>query len=118
MNEMSPETKRAVGPQLWLAALLVTAGLAIMGLSLAQIHAQNQLQMAQAPARRPALAGHAVSDPLRTRRPRNRCPGARARPRRRLSRRSPTTEAQKEGAKPALPPAPAEKMAPPIPEKK
>ena len=29
-----------------------------------------------------------------------------------------TSFAQKDGAKPALPPAPAEKMAPPIPEKK
>ena len=62
MNEMSPDTKRAIGWRIWLAALLLTTGLAMTGLSLAKLHAQNQLQMAQAtgtPGQ--PLAGHAVS---------------------------------------------------------
>ncbi len=117
MNEMSPDTKRAIGKQLWLAALLTTAGLAIAGLSLAQIHAQNQLQMAQAtgtpgqplqatPSRSPQSDKPAESTPGGTR-PTTPAPEP----------AQPTAEAQKEGAKPALPPPPAEKMAPPIKQK-
>jgi hypothetical protein len=45
---MKENTKRLVRSELWLAALMVTAGLAIAGLSLARLHAQHQLEMAQA----------------------------------------------------------------------
>jgi len=118
MNETSPETKRAAGRQLWLALLLTTAGLAIAGVSLAQIHAENQQRTAQAtgtpgqplqatPLPSPSSAPPAESTPGGTR-PTTPAPEP-ARP---------DAQAQREGAKPALPPAPAEKMAPPIPEKK
>jgi hypothetical protein len=118
MNEMSPDTKRVVGQRLWLAALLLTAGLAIAGLSLAKLRAQNQLEMAQAtgtlgqplqvtPSPSPSSDKPAESMPGGTR-PTTPAPEP-ARP---------AAQAQQEGAKPALPPAPAEKMARPIPEKK
>ena len=109
--------KRTAGRERWLAALLVTAGMAIVGLSLAELRAQHQMQMAQAtgtpgtplqatPAR-PASDKPAESKPGGTR-PTTPAPEP----------AQPTADAQKEGAKPALPPAPAEKMAPPIKDRK
>jgi hypothetical protein len=117
---MNEDTKRLVGRQLWLAALLVTAGLAITGLSLARLRAQNQVQTAQATGV-PGQPLQATPSPQPTN---TNEPPAEAKP----GGMRPTTpapeparpdsEAQKQGAKPALPPAPAEKLAPPIPEKK
>ncbi len=115
---MKENTKRLVRSELWLAALMVTAGLAIAGLSLARLHAQHQLEMAQAtgtpgqplqatPSPQPTNLPPAESKPGGTRP--TTPPPEPARP---------DAQAQKEGAKPALPPAPAEKMAPPIPDKK
>jgi outer membrane biosynthesis protein TonB len=118
MSRMNENTKRLVHRQLWLAALMVTVGLAIAGLSLARLHAQHQLEMAQATGT-PGQPLQATPSPQPTN-----APPAEAKP----GGTRPTTpapeparpdpQAQKEGAKPALPPAPAEKMAPPIPEKK
>ncbi len=114
---MNEQTKRVVRGRLVLAALLMTAGVAVSGASLARLHAQNQLQMAQAtgtpgqplqatPSPQPTNAPPAESKPGGTR-PTTPAPEP-ARP-----------EGQTEGAaKPALPAAPAEKMAPPIPDKK
>ena len=104
--------------RLWLAALLIAAGLTIVGLSLQRLNAQHRLQTAQAtgtpgrplqatPSPQPSHEPPAESKPGGTR-PTSPAPEP-ARP---------DTEAQKNGAKPALPAAPAEKMAPPIPEKK
>ena len=118
MNEMSPTDQRAIVRQFGLGAVLLIAGLAIAGISLARIHAQNQLEMAQAtgtpgqplqatPSPAPWSDKPAASTPGGTR-PTTPAP-------------EPATQnpqAEKEGAKAALPPAPAEKMAPPIPEKK
>ena len=115
---MNENTKRVVRGELWLAAAMVIAGLAISGLSLARLHAQNQLEMAQAtgapgqplqatPSPQPTNAPPAEAKPGGTR-PTTPAPEP-ARP---------DTQAQTEGAKPALPPAPAEKMASPIPDKK
>jgi hypothetical protein len=118
MNEMSPRTKRAIGRRLWLAALLLTAGVAMAGLSLAKLQAQNRLQMAQAtgtpgqplqatPSPSPSTAPPAEAKPGGTR-PTTPAPEP-ARP---------DSQAQTEGAvRPALPAAPAEKMAPPIKDK-
>jgi hypothetical protein len=114
---MNENTKRRVHRQLWLAALLLTAGLAITGLSLARLHAEHQLEMAQAtgtpgqplqatPSPQPTNAPPAEAKPGGTR-PTTPAPEP----------ASPNAQAQAEGAKPALPPAPAEKMAPPIPDK-
>ena len=117
MNEMSPTDKRAIVRQFGLAAVLLIAGLAIAGISLARIHAQNQLEMAQAtgtpgqplqatPSHAPQSDKPAESTPGGTR-PTTPAPEP-ARP---------DQQAQKEGAKPVLPPAPAEKVAPPIKDK-
>ena len=115
---MNENTKRLVRSELWLAVLMVTVGLAISGLSLGRLHAQHQLEMAQAtgtpgqplqatPSPQPTNLPPAESKPGGTRP--TTPPPEPARP---------DAQAQKEGAKPALPPAPAEKMAPPIPDKK
>jgi hypothetical protein len=115
---MNDNTKRFVRSELWLAALLVIVGLATAGLSLARLHAQSQLDMAQAtgtpgqplqatPSLQPTNAPPAEAKPGGTR-PTTPAPEP-ARP---------DTQAQQDGAKPALPAAPAEKMSSPIPDKK
>ena len=118
MNEMAPETRRAIGRQLSAAAVLLAAGLTIVGFSLARIHAQNQTQLAQAtgevgkplqatPSPQPSKAPPAEAMPGGTR-PTTPAPEP----------ATPDAQAQQQGAKPALSPAPPEKMAPPIQEKK
>jgi len=114
---MNENTKRRVRSELWLAALLLSTGLAISGLSLARLHAQHQLEMAQATGT-PGQPLQATPSPQPTN-----APPAEAKP----GGTRPTTpapeparpdpQAQAEGAKPALPPAPAEKMAPPLERK-
>jgi hypothetical protein len=105
--------KRSTTKDFLFAAALITAGLVISGLSLAELRARNTQQLAQA------------TPPLQS------TPGAETKP---SAPREPVTtgtrpstvapeparpdpEAQKAGAQPALPPAPAEKTAPPIKEK-
>src|SRR5215470_15753637 len=117
---MSPDgQKRSIRTELWLAAMLFAAGLVTIGVSLVEIHAQNRTEMAQATGTpgQPLQATPSPS-PTPTNTPAESMPGG-ARPTTPAPEPArPDTEAQKEGAKPALPPAPAEKMAPPIPEKK
>ena len=91
-----------------LASLLVTAGLVLSGVSLVKI-AKTDAHMAQAT---PPLNSSppAASDSM----PAESKPGG-ARPTTPAPEPArPDAQAQKEGAKPALPPAPAEKMAPPM----
>jgi len=109
--------KRTAGREGWLAALLVTAGLTIVGLSLAELRAQHRVQMAQATGT-PAKPLQATPAPPASDKPAESKPGGTRPTTPAPEPAQPTTEAQKEGAKPALPPAPAEKMAPPIKEKK
>ncbi len=98
----------------WLfAAVLIVAGTAISALSVGEIRANKppqQLAQATQPTPSPSEAqkkdAPAESTPGGTR-PTTPAPEP-ARP---------DAEAQKQGAQPALPPAPAEKMAPPIKEK-
>jgi hypothetical protein len=114
VNIMSSDTrKRAYRKDMLIASALVTAGLVISGLSLAELPMRGQ-QMAQAtqplqstpgaenkptaPAAEPATTGARPSE----------IPPQPARP---------DAEAQKSGATPALPPAPAEKTAAPIQQK-
>jgi hypothetical protein len=92
-----------------LAPMLIVAGLAMSTQSLSELEARNPQRLAQAtpspqasPSDKPA-----ESKPGGTR-PTTPAPEP-ARP---------NPDAQAEGAKPALPPAPAEKVAPPIKEKK
>jgi hypothetical protein len=95
---------------LMLAAGLFAAGTAMAVLSLTEIRAQHLDQTAQVTPQPPASpepsSTPAESKPGGTR-PTTPAPEP-ARP---------DVEAQKEGAKPALPPAPAEKVAPPIEKK-
>jgi hypothetical protein len=90
---------------MWLGAMLVIAGVAISGFSLAQIRANDRMHLAQAPTPSPSNTP-AEAKPGGTR-PTTPAPEP----------ATPKVDAQKEGAKPALPPAPAEKVAPPIKEK-
>ncbi len=95
-----------------LASALVAAGLAVSGLSLMQIAARNP-QMAQATQPLQSSPPAAEDKPpaeskLGGERPTTPAPEP-ARP---------DTQAQKAGATPALPSAPAEKTAAPIPDKK
>jgi hypothetical protein len=102
MNEVSEQRKGLVR-DLWLAAMLVVAGVTISGFSIAQIRAHDRMQLAQAPTPSPTPA---ESKPGGTR-PTTPAPEP----------AQPSANAQKDGTKPALPPAPAEKVAPPIKDK-
>jgi hypothetical protein len=109
---MSPhDRKRAYGKDLLLASVLVTTGLVMSGVSLIELWARDPQRMAQA------------TQPLQSSPPDNQDKPAEAKP----GGDRPTTpapeparpdaQAQKAGAQPVLPPAPAEKIAPPIKEK-
>jgi hypothetical protein len=111
---MAPDgTKRAYRKDMLLASALVAAGLAISGLSLAQIAARNP-QMAQATP--PLQSSPAPAD--RDKPPAESKPGGERPTTPAPEPARPDAQAQKAGATPALPPAPAETTAPPIPDKK
>jgi len=116
---MSPEDKTSVKSELWLAAVLFAAGLVTIGLSLAELRAQSELEIAQATGTpgQPLQATPAPT-PAPSDTPAESMPGGTRPTTPAPEPARPSEQAQKEGAKPALPPAPAEKMAPPIPEKK
>ena len=97
-----PEERTRLGRDMLLATMLVIAGVAISGLSLTQIRANDRVQLAQAPTPSPSTTP-AESMPGGTR-PTTPAPEP----------AQPNANAQKDGAQPALPPAPAEKVAPPI----
>jgi len=110
---MAPDdSKRALGKDMLLASVMVAAGLAIAGLALVQISTPSPL-MAQAtqPLRSTPGAETKPSAPSEPTTTGARPSGISPEPAR------PDAEAQKAGATPALPPAPAEKMAPPIQQK-
>jgi hypothetical protein len=92
----------------WLAAALVAAGLVTSGLSLAEIKAHGRQQLAQPLQGSPSTESSAPAEPK---------PGGTRPTTPAPEPARPDQQAQKEGAKPALPPAPAEKVAPPIREK-
>jgi hypothetical protein len=95
-----------------LAAMLVVAGLVTSGISLAEIKAHDAQQLAQAT---PPLQGSPA--PADSNVPAEAKPGDTRPTTPAPEPARPDQEAQKEGAKAALPPAPAEKVAPPIKEK-
>lgn len=111
---MTPiQTKRAFRRDLLLAAVMVAAGLALSVASVVQLHARDPQTMAQATPplqSTPGAAGKPAepAEPATTGARPHDIPPQPARP---------DQDAQDAGAKPALPPAPAEKMAPPIPAK-
>jgi hypothetical protein len=110
---MNPDQrKHAYKTKMLLAGALVAAGLAMSGLSLARLNAEG-MQLAQATQPLQSTPGaetkpSAPAEPATTGTRPNEVAPQPARP---------DTEAQKAGATPALPAAPAEKMAPPIKDK-
>jgi hypothetical protein len=94
-----------------LAAAMVVVGMVTCALALVQLSAHNEA-MAQAT---PPLQSSPSSTQDNT--PAESKPGGQRPTTPAPEPARPDTQAQKEGAKPALPPAPAEKMAPPIQQK-
>jgi hypothetical protein len=111
---MSPDSKRAYRKDMLLASAMVAVGLAISGLSVAQLTAgHSNPQMAQATQPLQSTPGaetkpSAPAEPATTGVRPSATPPEPARP---------DADAQKAGANPALPPAPAEKTAAPIRER-
>jgi hypothetical protein len=110
---MTPnQNKRAFRTDLLLAGVMVVAGLVVSGVSLARL-AKSDLQMVQATQPLQSTPGaenkpSAPTEPVTTGARPNQIPPQPAQP---------DAEAQKAGATPVLPPAPAEKTAEPIREK-
>jgi hypothetical protein len=109
---MAPDDrKRAYRRDMLLAAVMVAAGLTVSGASLAQLatprHAQQMAQATQPLQSTPGAETKpsAPAEPATTGTRPNDVPPQPARP---------NADAQKAGAEPVLPPAPAEKTAPPI----
>ena len=109
------QDKRRLQRDLLIAGLLFAAGVVVSGLSLAQIRAENRLHTAQAT---PPLQGTPAPDD-RNKTPAESKPGGErpTTPAPQPARPGPQTQGAAGAAKPALPPAPAEKIAPPIKEK-
>jgi outer membrane biosynthesis protein TonB len=108
---MSPEnSKRVYRRDLLLALLLVTAGLVMSAISLIEIRAQNpQIAQATPPTQ--------SSPPENQNKPAESKPGGERPTTPPPEPARPDTQQQKQGAQPVLPPAPAEKIAPPMKEK-
>jgi hypothetical protein len=101
---------RTLHRDLLLAASLFAAGAIITALSLTEIRAERMDRIAQAtpsPSASPSPSPTPAEAKPGGTRPTTPAPEP----------ATPAPEAQKEGAKPALPPAPAEKVAPPIEKK-
>ena len=114
VNAMSPDEarKRAYKRDLLLASAMVAAGLAIFGLSVARLAAHNPL-VAQATQPLQSSPTPAPQDDT----PAESKPGGERPTTPAPEPARPGAEAQKTGATPALPPAPAEKTAAPIKER-
>jgi hypothetical protein len=106
-------SKRDYRRDMLFASMLVAFGLVISALSLNQIRVGDSSQLAQATPPLQSTPGaetkpSAPADPVTTGTRPSDVPPEPARP---------DADAQKAGAQPALPPAPAEKTAPPIPDR-
>jgi hypothetical protein len=110
VNDMSADSKRNATKDFLLAAALVTTGLVMSGLSLAELRVRDPQQLAQAtqPLQSTPGAEKKPSVPAEGTTTGTRPPDVRPEPAR------PDPEAQKSGAQPVLPPAPAEKTGEPI----
>lgn len=109
--------KHAIRRDLTSAAVLITAGLVISGLSLADLLAardqsRSELHSAQATPGTPPLQGTPATE--NDNKPAEAKPGGTRPTTPAPEPARPDPQAQKNGAKPALPPAPAEKIAPPL----
>jgi hypothetical protein len=114
---MSSHGKR--DKDLWLASAIMVAGVSLYGLSLVEIARAHRpadrldVRIAQAT---PPLQGQPSAPPSDT--PAESKPGGTRPTTPAPEPARPGAQAQQEGAKPALPPAPPEKVAPPIEQKK
>jgi hypothetical protein len=104
------DRKRTYRRDLLVASVMVAAGLVMFGASVVQLKARNP-QMAQ--ATQPLQA----SPPSQGNAPAESKPGGERPTTPAPEPASPSPQAQTQGAAPALPPAPAEKTAPPIQQK-
>jgi hypothetical protein len=111
VNEMAFDNDRAYGKELVIAFALFAAGLAISCISVIQLTADQPQEMAQATQ---PLQPSPSEPPAR---PAESKPGGERPTTPAPEPARPVPDAQKTGAQPALPPAPAEKVAPPIKEK-
>lgn len=111
---MTGNDKRKLKLDLMIACSLFAAGVAVTGLSLAQIRAESRMELAQTT---PPLQGTPSDDHDKT--PAESKPGGDrpTTPAPEPARPDPQTQGAAGAAKPALPPAPAEKIAPPIKDK-
>lgn len=107
----SDDSKRAYGKDMFLAGAMVAMGVALSGFSLAHIETESP-RMAQATQ---PLQSSPPAAPSGT--PAESKPGGERPTTPAPEPARPDDEAQKAGAKPALPPAPAEKTAAPIKER-
>lgn len=110
---MATDRRRAYRRDMLLAGVMVAAGVAMSGISAAELLATRHQQMAQATHPLQSTPGaeskpSAPAEPATTGTRPQTIPPEPARP---------DAEAQKAGATPALPPAPAEKTAAPIKER-
>lgn len=104
------EKRQANRADYFLSALLIAGGLALFGLSMIELDARDEIHLAQATQRSetpsvPAGRSDGPADPT---------PGGTRPTTPAPEPARPDADAQKAGAKPALPPAPAEKMGEPI----
>ncbi|MCA1425359.1 MULTISPECIES: hypothetical protein [unclassified Bradyrhizobium] len=108
------DDKRRLKLNLTIAGALFAAGVAVSVMSLAQIRAESRMQLAQAT---PPLQGTPSDEQSKV--PAEAKPGGDrpTTPAPEPARPEPQTQGAAGAAKPALPPAPAEKIAPPIKEK-
>jgi hypothetical protein len=105
----SDERKRIYRNDLLMASALVVAGLATSGFALGRIAVDHRMEMAQAT---PPLQG--TPSTTEGKAPAESKPGGERPTTPAPEPARPDAQAQQEGAKPALPPAPAEKTAAPI----
>lgn len=111
---MTPDgIRRAYRMDMLLATAMVVGGLAIAAVSMAEIEAGDGQHMAQATQ---PLQGN-PAPPDQDKAPAESKPGGERPTTPAPQPARPDPQAQKEGATPALPPAPAEKTGPPIKEK-
>jgi len=109
---MAADDRKRIRRDILLASTMVVAGAAICALALVQLSRPSPL-MAQAtqPLQSSPSAEQDKTTPAASK------PGGERPTTPAPEPARPDAQAQKEGAKPALPPAPAEKMAPPIQQK-
>jgi hypothetical protein len=112
VNDMAPDAKRTYRRDLLLASVLIAVGLVMSIVSLTQLSAQDS-RMAQ--ATQPLQPSPPSSSQDKA--PAESKPGGERPTTPAPEPARPDLEAQKAGAKPVLPPAPAEKIAPPIKDK-